>query len=534
MTNDTLSHKERTIQDILDEMTPEQTELQTLIVGAALEGEDLSADDDTVAAYDALPDEQKYLIDFLAGNIITQYMEHDALKVDTFLSHYGVKGMKWGIRNVDRGTDRLSRSSSNTAYKRDIARAKVNAGKGTLADAHLASLKSTGQRAINAFTGDKRFWRNMAVTAGIATGGLALSAAAPALMPAGVLVGIGASTTNALGATFGISGLAAGMSAAELAATGAGVVSGIGYNLTSTGAIVSAGTNAVTNAARAVRGNARVDKSYAELGKNLLNRQVEGSKATRKVLNRSGSINKDKITRKPELKQSDDLVGDFLAHVADTRLAHALEAGSAGPVKNDAPKGDGKGGGRKFDESKIKRDGRGQFSSFNGRPDPVSPDIKAMDAAWKNNVADDDKVQNALWGPKSPLMGKITSKIEAIKKSSGVDLRKITRSELANPSPPVVKATNEYMSYVVSEANKVLSSTPAAVSPSGTQRVQMRVTEPGTPGVSMKLVFVNNKLKHDALTADSLVHALGAEEGPVYADLEKLLQLLGLAVEDED
>lgn len=316
-----LTHKDRTVQDLLDELSPEEKDLQALIVGAALEGDDLSGDDKTVAAYDSLSLTKKYLIDFMVGNTLAEEaLKHSEPELDNFLAHVGVKGMKWGVRKADStGTPRLSKSRLNNPLDRREAREKVKTGSGTLADSHLAALKSTGHRAINAFTGDKRFWRNMAITAGVTGVAVGAAVAAPALMPAGALVSIGAGAMNATGAAFGISGMAAGISSAELASLGAGIVTGTGLQVASAGAVVGVASNAVTNTVRAVRGNAKINRSYSELGKNVLNRQTEGSRATQKVLNRSGSLGKKKVTpAKPELKQSDLRVGDFLAHHANT------------------------------------------------------------------------------------------------------------------------------------------------------------------------------------------------------------------------
>lgn len=332
MTNSSpaLAHKDQTVQDLIDGMSSDEKELQALIVGAALKDEDLSGDTATVKAYLALSPLKQALISFMVGNILAEQLKHSDLEVDNFLAHFGVKGMKWGVRKADiSGVPRLSKSRTNNPYDRREAREKVRSGTGTLADAHLAALKSTGHRAINAFTGDKRFWRNMAVTAGVAVTAAAAISAAPAVMPTGILVALGTGSVNATGAAFGLGNLAAAMGTAELASMGAGVITSIGMSATGTAAGVAAGANVLTNTGRAIRGNSRINRSHAELGKNILNRQTEGSKATQRVLNRSGSLSKGKVTppkpakptiEKPKLKQSDLKVGAFLAHHADVKL----------------------------------------------------------------------------------------------------------------------------------------------------------------------------------------------------------------------
>lgn len=102
-----LTHKERTLQDIIDEMTPEQRETMDLVVGAAVEDEVI--DDDTIVARaEALPLEQRQLIDFLVGSVLDQQesasLEQSNLRVNNFLEHYGVKGMKWGVTKNSDGT----------------------------------------------------------------------------------------------------------------------------------------------------------------------------------------------------------------------------------------------------------------------------------------------------------------------------------------------------------------------------------------------------------------------------------------------
>jgi len=305
----TLAHKDRTLQDIIDEMTPAQRELMDLIIGAAVEDEVID-DDDVVAQALALPEEQRQLIDFIVGGHLAKEeddsLEQDNMRVNNFLAHYGVKGMKWGVRkrNVSDGESRKSGApaysspkgsgvdglmSVNTRENRKVARAKVRAGNATAQEAHLAALKSTGHRVANAFLGDKSYWRGMATTVGIGGAVIGASLAAPALLPA-----------SALGVT----------SAAVLSGTtSAGIV----------GIQVSSAVLQVTNIIRAVQGNQRIYESYSQLGNNIANNYEKGLKRTAKILRKDGGLSSGKT--KKLLKQSDDLrVNGFLEHHLGTSL----------------------------------------------------------------------------------------------------------------------------------------------------------------------------------------------------------------------
>lgn len=311
-----LTHKERTLQDIIDEMTPEQRETMDLVVGAAVEDEVI--DDDTIVARaEALPLEQRQLIDFLVGSVLDQQesasLEQSNLRVNNFLEHYGVKGMKWGVRKRDlsdgqsRGGGKSAYSapkgggvdglmSVNTKENRSVARAKVRAGNATAQEAHLAALKSTGHRVANAFLGDKSYWRGMATTVGIGGAVIGASLAAPALLPA-----------SALGVT----------SAAVLSGTtSAGIV----------GIQVSGAVLQVTNIIRAVQGNQRIYESYSQLGNNIANNYQAGMKRTAKILRKDGGLSSGKS--KKALKQSNDLrVNNFLEHHLTTPVAQ-MQAGA--------------------------------------------------------------------------------------------------------------------------------------------------------------------------------------------------------------
>lgn len=334
-----LVHKERTVQDMLDDMTPEQRETMDLIVGAAVEDEVID-DPQVVADYDALSTELKFLIDFVVGNVLAQQeggeLSQDNLRVTSFLAHFGVKGMKWGVRNTDRAgggggsasksqrkppaplvgngsAAKLSGSTMNTKENRAAARKQLRKGNASAETAHVAALKSTGHRVANAFLGDKTYWKGMAITAGVAGATIGAGILAPAIMPAGALAAVGNATVFAAsGGTFGASGATAaayGVTGISAATTGAAYV----------GASVASSVLGITNLVRAVRGNSRIDVSYERLGSTLVANQKAGMKRTAKILSKDGGTSRRK-TRKA-LSQSDDLrVGEFLSHHASVDL----------------------------------------------------------------------------------------------------------------------------------------------------------------------------------------------------------------------
>lgn len=329
-----LAHKERTLQDIIDEMTPEQRDVMDVVIGAAIEDEVIE-DESIIDAARALPMEVRQLIVFTIGGILDKQDNELAqanLKVDNFLEHFGVKGMKWGVRNVDRGSGRpgsksqqkpkpaigsmtevkLSGSSANSKEGRAVARAKVRSGTASAQDAHVAALKTTGHRVANAFLGDKTFWKGMAITAGVATTVAAGAAVAPLLMPASTLAAIGG------GAYFAAGSLIAPSSAVAVQ-TGSAAVMTAGYTAAYVGANVAGSVLGVTNLVRAVRGNTRIDNSYSQLGSNVAASYQKGLDRTAKILRKDGGLGGRKVKR--ALKQSEDLrVGSFLEHHLDVTL----------------------------------------------------------------------------------------------------------------------------------------------------------------------------------------------------------------------
>lgn len=311
MTNPTLSemhHATRTIQDIYDEMSPEQKDTVDLIIGASLEGLDLEGDAEVVAAYDGLTREQQAFIHFVVGNAPnSEAIEQSDLGNSDSLAHFGVKGMRWGVRRDDSGGGSTGGSKVklvDTISKNQRAelRAKVKAGSGTLGDAHLAALKTKGHRVTNALLGDKTYWKRQAVIAGALAVGTGIALAAPAVMPAATLAAIGSYA-------YGTAGL--GLSAASNAALGSSLVTNLIATGTGSAAGVASNVVGVTNLLRAVRGNARIEKSYHTLGKNLRDAQTKGSEKVQKTLNRSGSIRNKVLHSDPTMSEALD---EFFAH----------------------------------------------------------------------------------------------------------------------------------------------------------------------------------------------------------------------------
>lgn len=213
-------------------------------------------------------------------------VKHMTMKMETedFLAHFGVKGMKWGvIRDRINAPGSLSRSAVNTPQGRARAQAAVARGNPSTKQAHLASLKSTGHRAINGLSGDKTFWRRMAITAGIATTTLAVPVAGAWFLPAGALAALGSSAIG--------TALAGGphitMTALEMGQWALGSVGVYG-----TSGVLAGGTvaNIVGNTGRAAAGNALINRSYERVGKTLVDRQSAGRKLVVKALKTVGGI----------------------------------------------------------------------------------------------------------------------------------------------------------------------------------------------------------------------------------------------------
>lgn len=288
VTVDDLQHADRTLADVMGDMSADDREIFDIIVGATLEGTDLSVDPSYAEAFDSLEPIAQAIAAFVVGSAQSSDMqlEHSALDSavevrDEDLLQYGKKGMKWGVRNDDSGSSgppRMSKilnSTINTKEIRKDARAQVKAGTASLAIAHVAAVKSTGHRVTNGVLGDKTYWKRAAAIAGVgATVGAGL-ALAPAALPAGALLGITHLT--------------------------AGTISSVGTIAAATAYNTAALTNYISNGVRAVTGNKKVDASFSKLGRDAMLRQNQGTKAIQKTLRKNGSL------RKKDLRQSMDL-----------------------------------------------------------------------------------------------------------------------------------------------------------------------------------------------------------------------------------
>lgn len=327
-TETSLAHEgERTVGDVLNAMSAEDRDFFDLIVGAAVDGVDLSEDESIVAQYDALPVNIKYLIDFMVGNVLAENLQHSDPVVNNFLAHFGVKGMQWGKRKAESGASmnseapRLSKMAKNTSENRSAARAKVKSGNGTLADAHLAATKSTGHRVGNALLGDKHYWKRQFQITGAVVAGVALATVGVDAMPDGIVSSIGETFAgHGVAGQHVITNQSTGqVSIQSNAQIGRTLLGGTILGVTTAAGYVANTTSQVTNLGRAIFGNKRVDASYAALGKNAGERQTTGSKNVQKVLGKQGGL------RKKDLQQSEPL-DNFLSHHASASLSLAAKA----------------------------------------------------------------------------------------------------------------------------------------------------------------------------------------------------------------
>lgn len=274
----------QTIQGLLDSMSAEERDIQAIVVAAAVTGVELD-DAEITNKYNALPELHKYLIDFVAGHAMVEDspVEHSAI-YHSELAHFGVKGMRWGVRN-------------DASSARSAARAKVKSGSGTLGDAHTAAMKSTGHRITNGVLGDKTFWKRTAITAGISAGVVGASAAAAFGLPTDVLTDIGRA---AAGRGLGDNHITRDGSVVTNKEIGSAIVLVSGMAAAQVTAIGGTAVNYTSNAVRAIRGNARLSRDANNLGSYMKERQTAGSKAVQKSLIRNGSLRKRDVTHSEE------------------------------------------------------------------------------------------------------------------------------------------------------------------------------------------------------------------------------------------
>lgn len=228
-------------------------------------------------------------------------------------------------------------------------------------------------------------------------------------------------------------------------------------------------------------------------------------------------------TRVEEFLTSFGVPGKILEHKNDelvshefiTDLEHALEGGASM-------------GKRKFDESKVKRDGSGQFSSKVGGKKPDSDGFdrtpEQIDADWKKNIKTNKDVNNAL--NKAGVLNRVVAYAKSLEKKYP-SLKGYTGENPGSANPEQVKGVNELVRYMASETNKVLSRTPAAISPSGTQRLTYRVSNAGTARADLQVVWVP-VAKHSAMDAPSFMHALvdSTDEGEMFGGWSAILDYL--------
>ena len=407
----------KTVQDVFDEMTDVQKDAAALLFGALAENDESVGGDTLVNesqtlldVYSSMSLTEKALVDFVAGGIEAS-ARHDDISSDDefmedFLEHYGVKGMRWGVRRQDRTTGpgkvALSKSARNNSAARREARVKVGQRVASLDEAHVAGLKSTGHRVANAFLGDKTFWKR-AVGIAVATGaGWAISAYGPGMLPDDVI--------NAVAKRdFGNDAVAERIvkNDPEYARVmGEHQLATIGLLATAGTAAVATSANSITNLGRAVRGNARISKSHAQLGEALVKHQGKGSDKTKRVLQRNGSIKLKSDKRLAVVRQDDISEGTFMdGFLRDvTAFTHAVVEGLDAKRDGTPKGGKNKGGDGDFDENKVKRDGRGRFSKQDERwaSKKVQEDLrwKLLGAAWEAVVPEMERI-GAEYGAKT-------------------------------------------------------------------------------------------------------------------------------------
>lgn len=325
----------QTIKQTLDGMPANKKDAAYAIIGAVAEGETLP--EEITALYLSMTKEQQAAIDFIAGGVDT--VEHAEEDGPLTLIHFGIKGMRWGVRNAPGTGGRkpgLSNSTSNTAENRAVARAKVKIGGGTLKDAHLASLKSTGHRIANGVLGDKKFWKKTGIIAGVAALGLGAAAAAPAVIPTATLVNLGIGTGAMVGGgSTAVGGVAATLSpafAADMAIIGTSIVQAAGFTAVGVGTAGATAANYAGNVKRAITGNRTVNRSAEAVGRALHKHQSEGSKKVRKTLMKAGGV---------DIRQSALDTDEFLAHFGIRGMRWGVRrenpSGSPAVVKRAVP-----------------------------------------------------------------------------------------------------------------------------------------------------------------------------------------------------
>lgn len=326
----------QTIGSLFNGMSKEQGAAVSVIFGAIAKNDD-NVDATTRlgnttlgAAYNSLSLVQKQAVSFLAGGIDSSLEHSVEEKVDEVLAHFGIKGMRWGVRN-DPGTGgrKPTTKLSANVNRSDImgARARVFKGNANLGDAHVAALRTTGERIKAGLLADKTFWKRAGIATAIGATGLAAGAGAalvaPAVLPAGFLAYLGGAGTTTVIATGAVTSTGVGGATAAAGGYGAAVTvttpvavaiasgaSQLGSAIATTavgGALAGIGSAAVSNVRRAVTGNSQINKSYETVGKKAHQHYTKGNASVTKVLKRNSG-------KQIDIKQSEFDVENFLEH----------------------------------------------------------------------------------------------------------------------------------------------------------------------------------------------------------------------------
>lgn len=163
-----LQHSQDTAEDVLNKMAPRARQTFTVILGAVLEDQDLSDDQEVLSSYESLSPTEKVVLNYAVGVAVTspKYLRHS--EVSAFLAHYGVKGMKWGVRRRQGTTGNFSGAK--------------------------ASLASAGAKTLASIKGDKTFWATTGVAMTAASVGGAVLFSSAFMLPTDLLVSVGQAT----------------------------------------------------------------------------------------------------------------------------------------------------------------------------------------------------------------------------------------------------------------------------------------------------------------------------------------------------
>jgi 2'-5' RNA ligase len=463
-----------TIQDLYDGMSDEDKDLVSVIVGAAVENITIPEDDDIQRAYDALPENKRAFIDLIVGMALMddEIMAHG--NVDEFLVHTGLKGMKWGVRKDGSTDTRLSKSNLGKSKEaRKEARANVKAGKATLGEAHLAAVKSTGHRVTNALLGDKTYWKRAALFGGIGAAAVGVAVLAPGALPASLLIGA--------------------------------------YSVARAGQTA----NNITNLARAIRGNARVDKSFNTLGNAVKKRQDAGSVKVQQTLRRDGGL-------KTKLKHFGfDDTDAFFAHFGikgqkwgvRRNLDKSSGAESGGDTKNSASTDEVTGG---TGHPGMSADAERALKAIT-KPQEQLSDREIKEAV---NRANQLQQYNKLFGADN--RSSLQRQVDDLKLQK--DLRDLKR-ELTPDKRTKVEALVKTASTGFAAYKAIDSVTGGNLSASLTKK--MGLVPKKTPTEIEKAIAALNNAKADRIESKNRLYNASTNSVKSKAELNKTLELLG-------